>query len=93
MAEEENEGLTDAAKSEIAAAIAILKSDGIHIHKTYASFMKGQEEAKKDGSGSENPNPGNEDPGNGEEGQPPPKKEEDADPPKKKGLWWGDRED
>lgn len=78
--EKENGGLTDAARAEIKAAIDILRSDGLHIHKTYASFLKSQEEGKKE---EESP----------KEGEPPPKKEDENPPAKKKGLWWGETEE
>ena len=37
--------LSPEAKAEMQAAIAILKSDGFHIHKTYPAFAKAQAEA------------------------------------------------
>ena len=38
--------LSAEAKAEIQAAIGILKSDGVHIHKTYPGFLKAQQEAE-----------------------------------------------
>jgi len=68
--------LTDEAKAEIAAAIAILREDGLHVHKTYKKFLESQEAEPKEPA----------------EGDPPPPKEPaQDDPPKKKrkgiGLW------
>lgn len=79
--------LSDEGKAAIAEAIAILKSDGVHIHKTYAQFLKSQGEPPKDPA-----NPPKADPKPGD--PPPPKQDPPADPPKtaKRGLWWGDRE-
>jgi hypothetical protein len=71
----------DAIKSEIAAAVKILREDGVHIHKTYAQFQATLD--KK-----EPPNPT--DPPDPKEGDPPPPGDP-KDPPKKKGIWWGDR--
>jgi hypothetical protein len=39
--------LSPEARAEIQAAIAIARSDGLHIHKTYPGFLKAQEEAAK----------------------------------------------
>jgi hypothetical protein len=74
--------LTDEAKAEIAAAIKILRDDGIHIHKTYAGFLKSQ-----------NDKPGDDKEPESVEGGPPPVKETKNEPPKpeKMGLWWRDR--
>ena len=81
--------LSDEAKAEIAAAVKILREDGVHIHKSYAAFQKSLEdkpevkpEDKPEGKPEDKPT----------EGQPPPAKEEPAEKPKKKGLWWGDAE-
>jgi hypothetical protein len=66
--------LSEEAKAEIAKAVSILKSDGVHIHKTYPAFMKAQEEASK---GKEPP-----------EGGPPPAKDPpDDDWEEHAGLW------
>lgn len=66
--------LSEEAKAEIAAAVKILRDDGVHIHKSYSAFMKSQEPPPED------PKP--------HEGDPPPAK--DPVPPdvkaKKKGL-------
>lgn len=82
--------LSDEAKAEIKAAIDILKSDGIHIHKTYKSFMASQEPP------TDPKNPANppKDPKNPADNPPPPKPEDPPnDPaPKKAGLWWGTKE-
>jgi hypothetical protein len=74
----------DWAKAEVAKAIEILKSDGVHIHKTYAQFQASLADkgTKKEGEETE------------EGGAPPEKPEEDKNtPPKKRGYWWGDRAD
>lgn len=77
----ENEEAPDWAKAEIAAAVEILKSDGLHIHRTYKTFM--------DSQGTDNgETPPKDEP---TEGQPPPAKDNPTDPPKKKSVWWGER--
>lgn len=83
--------LSEEGKAEIAAAIKILRDDGVHIHKTYAQFMKSQSEPKN------NADPGKSEPSKTDDGtNPPPAKTDNADPPnpepKKRDLWWGDRE-
>lgn len=80
--------LTDEAKEEIKAAIKILREDGVHIHRSYAAFLKSQE-----GKPEEKPKDKPEDkPEEPTEGAPPPVKDEPTEKPKKKGLWWGDAE-
>jgi len=88
MAEEIQE-LSDAAKSEIAAAIAILKSDGLHIHKTAEAYANSKKE--KDDKTPPDSDSGNDGGENDKDGNPPPKKEEENEKPKKAGLWWADR--
>lgn len=83
MANEENDETITVTKAEWADVIRIMKEDGLHIHKTYAAFMKSQEKPKE----------GEENPQDDKEGSPPPKKEEENEPPKKKGLWWGNSGD
>jgi len=75
--------LTDEAKAEIAAAIKILREDGVHIHKTYAQFQKTLENPPK----KEETEP----PAPPKDGDPPPPKDGPTEPPKKAGLWWGNR--
>jgi len=71
------DNLTDEAKAEIAAAIAILREDGLHVHRTYKQFLASQE-VKDDEPG---------------EGDPPPVKEEPVPVSEKKakrrgiGVW------
>lgn len=77
--------LTKAAQDEIRAAVEILKSDGIHIHKTYAAFQKSLTNGNQG-----NPTDPSTDPPD-TTGQPPPVKDQATDPPKKCSLWWGDR--
>jgi hypothetical protein len=75
--------LSEEGKAEIAAAVAILRSDGLHIHKTYAEFQKG---LKPEGEGKP--------PEEETEGKPPPEKGKENDPetpPAKKSLWWGNQ--
>ena len=68
-------------------AIDILKSDGVHIHKTYAQFQASLKD-KKDGDVKE----GETDPKEGEGGAPPEKTDEEKNKPnEKRGFWWGDR--
>ena len=77
--------LSDEAKAEIAAAVKILREDGVHIHKSYPAFLKSQEgkpEDKSEDKAEDKPT----------EGEPPPPKPEPTEKPKKKGLWWGDAE-
>ena len=73
--------LSDAAKEEIAAAIRILRKDGLHVHKTYKEFLASQEEPPEDKAG---------------DGDPPPPKdppEEPAEKKKKRGIGvWGNHE-
>lgn len=76
--------LTDEAKAEIADAIRILREDGMHIHRTYAAFLKSQEEPKDPPVDPKIDPPKT-------EGEPPPVKDEKTEKPVKKGLWWGDR--
>jgi hypothetical protein len=68
--------LSAEAKAEIQAAIGILKSDGVHIHKTYPGFLKAQQDAadgKKDGP---------------TDGKPPPVKDKpESDYEEVAGLW------
>ena len=79
--------LTDEAKEEIKEAIRILKSDGLHIHKSYPAFLKSQEEKPKDPPTDPTTEPPIDPP---TEGGPPPVKEK-TEKPEKRGLWWGDR--
>ena len=74
--------LSDAAKEEIAAAVKILREDGVHIHRTYKKFMA---EVDKIPTGEENPEDKPKD------GDPPPPKDDKNEPPKKADLWWGGR--
>jgi hypothetical protein len=75
----------DWAKAEVAKAIEILKSDGVHIHKTYAQFQASLADKGTKKEGEETTEEG---------GAPPEKPEEDKNtPPKKRGYWWGDRAD
>ena len=76
--------LSDEAKAEIAAAVKILREDGVHIHKSYAAFQKSLDkpEDKPQDKPEDKPT----------EGEPPPPKPEPTEKPKKKGLWWGDAE-
>jgi hypothetical protein len=68
--------LSAEAKAEIAAAIGILKSDGVHIHKTYPAFVKAQQDA--DSGKKDEPT----------DGKPPPKKDEpEAEYDEIVGLW------
>lgn len=71
----------DWAKAEIAAAVEILKSDGLHIHKTYEQFMAGKDQPPTE--------PKSED--KDTEGQPPPVTDTPTETSKKKSFWWGDR--
>ena len=80
--------LSDEAKAEIAAAVKILREDGVHIHKSYGAFLKSQETKPEDKP--EKPEDKPED--KPTEGEPPPPKPEPTEKPKKKGLWWGDAE-
>jgi hypothetical protein len=73
--------MSDEAKAELAAAVKILRDDGVHVHKTYAKYMSTKdapptEETKEEVT----------------EGGPPPAKEEPTKEPKKRGIWWGERE-
>lgn len=79
--------LTDEAKAEIQAAIKILREDGVHIHKTYAQFLKSQQEPKDPPADppADPANPPTNDP------TPPPPTHDPTPKPEKKGLWWGDR--
>ena len=78
--------LSDEAKAEIAAAVKILREDGVHIHKSYAAFQKSlgdkPEDKPQDKPVEDKPT----------ESEPPPPKPEPTEKPKKKGLWWGDAE-
>lgn len=77
----EDEEAPEWAKREIAAAVEILKSDGVHIHRTYKSFMDSQQQ--------ETPEP-DKDKGKGK-GQAPPVKETTSEVPAKRSMWWGSR--
>ena len=70
------------AKREIGEAIRILREDGIHIHKTYAKFLKANTEPPKDDDNPPAPKDGD---------PPPPKEEPGEDSTKRPGLWWGAR--
>ena len=78
--------LSDEAKAEIAAAVKILREDGVHIHKSYAAFQKSLGDKPE---GKPEVKPVEDKP---TEGEPPPPKPEPVEKPKKKGLWWGDAE-
>ena len=80
--------LSDEAKAEIAAAVKILREDGVHIHKSYVAFQKSLGEKAEDKPDKSEDKPEDKP----TEGQPPPAKEEPVEKPKKKGLWWGDAE-
>ena len=69
-------------KAEIAAAVKILREDGVHISKTVGSLFEKFQGTKTEPP-AEPPKPG--------EGDPPPKKDPPAEPPTKSGLWWGTR--
>lgn len=73
--------LSKAAQEEIAAAVKILREDGVHIHKTYAQFQEGLKNPPKEDEPPKPPKPG--------EGDPPPENDPPVDPPKKKSAWWG----
>jgi hypothetical protein len=79
----ENDPTEEQIKAEIAAAVKILREDGLNIHKTYAQFQKDQGNAgdvkndKTKPSGEGNPPPEKTDPG--------------TESPARKGLWWGSR--
>ena len=77
--------LSDEAKAEIAAAVKILREDGVHIHKSYAAFQKSLGDKPED-------KPQDKPEDKPTEGEPPPPKPEPTEKPKKKGLWWGDAE-
>lgn len=70
----------DWAKAEIAEAIRILKDDGLHIHKTYKSFMSSQTEDDDKTTETQDT-----------EGQPPPVTDTPTETRKNKSFWWGDR--
>jgi len=73
----------DMIRAEIAKAVEILRSDGIHIHKTYAQFQKTLTPDK----------PNDKQDKQDTTGQPPPAKDTpDPDPIIRKGLWWGTRQ-
>ena len=71
--------LSDEAKE----VLRILKEDGVHIHKTYAAFLKSQKEAETTDPPTDPPT----------EGGPPPVKDKPIkeDPPVKQGIWWKGR--
>lgn len=71
--------LSAEARAEIAAAIAIARSDGLHIHKTYPAFLAAQAEEEK----------GKED--KPTDGQPPPVKDPPADDYEEIAGLWGTR--
>jgi len=83
--------LTDEAKAEIQAAIRILREDGVHIHKSYAAFLKSQEGINENPEDSKD-KPEDKPEDKPTEGDPPPVKDEKTEKPKKKSLWWGDAE-
>lgn len=72
------------AKTEIAEAVKILKSDGVHIHRTYAAFQASLTEGKDKSETEETTETET-------EGTPPPTKDDKNEPPKRGSLWWGDR--
>lgn len=97
----DKEGLTDEAKSAIQAAVKILVSDGLHIHKTYDRYLKTRvdKDAELGGKAADAVDPAKQtpptppaDPANPTP-PPPPNNPEPNEPPKKKGLWWGDKND
>jgi hypothetical protein len=76
MAKENDDEAPAWLKKQIKEAVDILRSDGMHIHKTYADFQKSLGEEK------ETPP---------KDGDPPPAKDEPTEKPVKKGMWWGAR--
>jgi hypothetical protein len=85
----------DWAKKEVQEAVRILKSDGIHIHKTYDAFMASKKVNSEAETGEKLAEGGEKLSGDNPEGNPPPEKKEDEknEKPKKKGMWWGDRDE
>lgn len=79
--------LTDEARAEIAAAVKILRDDGVHIHKTYAAFQKSQQDKPQDKPEDKVQDKPEDTP---TEGEPPPVKDTPAVKPVRKGLWWGE---
>lgn len=73
--------LNDAAKSEIAAAVAIVASD-----KTYGDIRKIREHLIP-------PTPENDPPKEGDPTPPPKKDNENDGQPKRIGLWWGEQDE
>ena len=67
--------ISEEGKAEIAAAVKILKEDGLHISKTYQKVTAAP--AKEEESTEGKP--------------PPAKKTEEKTAPVKPGLWWGTR--
>jgi hypothetical protein len=74
--------LTQEAKNEIADAIRIARSDGLHVHRTYPAFLAAQE-AEKGKTGDGKPDDGKTD------GKPPPVKETPADEYEEVATLWG----
>lgn len=72
-------------KAEIAAAVKILREDGVHLHKTYRK--KYLAEPPEGGTPPEPPQ-------SPKEGDPPPLKGKgkENEPVKRKGIWWGNNE-
>jgi hypothetical protein len=81
-----NDEAPDWAKREIQEAVNILKSDGVHIHKTYAAFQKTLTEKPAEGDGKTPEPPAEPD----TEGTPPPAGAGN-EKAKRKSVWWGDR--
>lgn len=74
--------MSEEAKAELAAAVKILKDDGVHVHKMLGKF--GNADPAKDSLKKEEP----------KEGEPPPVKDkEDTPEPKKRHAWWGEASD
>ena len=71
--------LTQEARDEIAAAIRIARSDGLHVHKTYPAFLKAQADADKDKPPADDKT----------DGKPPPVKETPADEYEEVATLWG----
>ena len=87
-----NDPTEDMIREEIRKAVEILKSDGIHIHKTYAAFQKTLTGGPEKQTDKETDKETEKETGKnkGTEGGPPPVKDPETAPPAvKSGLWWG----
>lgn len=85
----DDSGLSEAARKELADAIAIVKADKMFAALHGRFTPKTPDPATPD-DGKGKPPPAGKDPKDAKDPKDPPPAKDPADPPKKSGLWWGE---